>query len=288
MQRRPVIRAHAQIRRTLKTAQRPAVMCSFGKDSLVLVDLLTRYGVRDVLYLENIDEVVDNEYITTIVERYGLRVHPLPRGRGVLFFVRGTAQFFCYPFVSATTMLSVPMALPPWTGAGAYLCVDDELRAVHGAVVPYDFDVLFFGNKHVDLRDGGGACLPWYPMLSAAAQDAYRHRMTPTTPRWRFQTLVGCSPLLDWTQDDVWAYIDDRHLPVSANVYDAHRQRRLHTTRACYRCHDPNLPATVLCPRVGAPITNLGAFLPPTLAPMVALGLMSEAEAEELHADCHS
>ena len=105
--------ARTRIERTLRRVQRPALMCSFGKDSLVLCDLLASFGVRDALYLDNIDEIVDETYNAAFIARYELRVHPLPRGRGALFFVRGAAQFFCYPFLSVQTMLPVPMALSP-------------------------------------------------------------------------------------------------------------------------------------------------------------------------------
>lgn len=270
-----------RIQKQLRATPHAALMCSFGKDSLVLVDMLAAHGVRDVLYLENIDEVVDHAYMAAIVDRYNLRLRTLPRGRGVLFFVRGTPQFLCYPFVSPVTMLPVPMALSPWNGEGEYLCVDEELRATHGTVVDFAYEALFFGNKRCDLLDGGGACLPWFPMLSADAQRAYHARMTPATPFWRLNEMAACSPLLNWSQADVWEYIEHRQLPTSVKVYDG-RQRRLHQNRACYRCHDPALPAKVHCPKLGRPITNLGALVPPSLDALVALGMMSPVEAAEL------
>ena len=256
-------------------------MCSFGKDSLVLLDLAVPMGVRDVLYLENIDELVDPVYQARIVESYGLRFKLLPKGRGLLFFVNGTAQFFCFPFVSATTMLPVPMGLSPWNGELAFMCVDDELRATHGPVVDYDFDVLFFGQKRVDLLDGGGTCLPWFPQLSEHAQREYHARLTPRGPQWRLGYLNACSPLYDWAQDDVWDYIEQKKLPVSPIIYDG-RKRRLHQNVACYRCHDPNLPAKVFCPKLEKEITNLGALSPQGPERLVPLGLLNEAELADL------
>jgi predicted phosphoadenosine phosphosulfate sulfurtransferase len=276
-----VIDACSRIRRLLDRVERPALMCSFGKDSLVLVDLLARFKVRDVMYLENIDEIVDETYNAALVARYDLRVRWLPRGRGVLFFVRGAAQFFCYPFLSTQTMLPVPMALTPWEGDGEYLCVDDELRAIHGTVSPLTFDGLFFGQKRCDLLDGGGACLPWFPMLSAETQANYHARMTPAGPFWALNEMQACSPLYDWSQDDVWEYIEAHKLPTSAKVYDG-RTRRLHEHRACYRCHDPSLPAKVMCPKIRHAITNLGALAPIGPERLIQLGLLTAEESKEL------
>lgn len=278
--------ARTRIERTLRRSKRPAIMCSFGKDSLVLCDLLADYiDVPDTLYLENIDEIVDAEYNAMIVERYGLRMHLLPRGRGVLFFVRDTAQFFCFPFLSSQTMLPVPMSLTPWTGKGDYLCVDEELRATHGTVVSYNFDALFFGHKRCDLLDGGGSCLPWFPLLSDASKRAYHARMTPQSPYWKINEMAACSPLYDWSQADVWAYIEAHGLPISEKVYDPiARTRRLHTNQACFRCHDPSLPAKVHCPKLGQPITNLGALMPRGAQDLVPLGMLEPREVEELHA----
>jgi len=196
--------ANSRIEQTLRHVSKPAIMCSFGKDSLVLCDLLAPFGVRDALYLENIDEITDWQYAAEIIARYNLRRHFLPRGRGSLFFVRGTAQFLCFPFLSTQTMLPVPMALSPWTGEGHYLCVDEELSATCGQAVDYTFDGLFFGQKRVDLLDGGGACLPWFPMLSKESQLAYHDRMTPRSPHWQINEMHACSPLYDWSQADVW------------------------------------------------------------------------------------
>lgn len=275
--------ARTRIAAALDAAKRPALMCSFGKDSIVLLDMLARFGVRDVLYLENIDEVVDRDYIAAVTERYALRVHTLPKGRGVLFFVRGSAQFFCFPFVSPTVAIPVPMTLTPWdASADNFMCVDDELRADLGTTVPYDFDLLFWGQKRADLLDGGGACLPWFPMLSPGAQAGYHARMTPRAPEWTLGDIACCSPLYDWSQDDVWEYIAAHALPVSSRVYDG-RARRLHRNNACFRCHDPSQPAIVACPKLNRGITNLGAVTAPDgLAQLARLGLISDAEMKEL------
>lgn len=257
-------------------------MCSFGKDSLALVHMAAQHGVRDALYLDNIDEIVDAEYIDCIVKRYGLRLHHLPKGRGVLFFVKGTAQFFCFPYVSPTIMLPVPMSLTPWAGSGPFMCVDEELRADLGTQVNFEFDVLLWGQKCADLLDGGGACLPWFPLLSPEAQQAYHARMTPPAPHWTLGSIPCCSPLWDWSQEEVWEYIDHYDLPVSVKVYDG-QQRRLHQNLACYRCHDPTLPMTVACPKLQQNITNMGAVTAPDgLSQLQRLGLLSIDEIEGL------
>lgn len=280
-----LLAAKTRIARALESAQRPAIMCSFGKDSLVVLDLAVSMGVRDIMYIENIDEVVDEAYNASIVASYGLTLHPLPKGRGLLFFVRDTAQFLCFPFLSQTKMLMVPMRVTPWTGTGDFLCLDAELRAEHGTTVPYDFDLLLFGQKRVDLLDGGGACLPWFPMFSAETQARYHARMTPQAPTWACGDMTACSPLWDWSQADVWEYIEAHGLPVSSKVYDG-RQRRLLDGAACYRCHDPRLPGKVKCPKLnGAPITNMGAFTHAGADHLARLGIMTAEEAQELDAD---
>lgn len=251
--------AHSRIGFAFGQGHKPVLMCSFGKDSLVMLDLLAKHGLRDVLYVENIDEIVDWPYIWTIVDRYNLNLQVLPKGRGVLFFVKGSAQFMSFPFVNQTTMLPVPMGLTPWQGRGEFMCVDDELRADLGTTVDHDYNVFFFGSKAVDL-DTGLACLPWMEKLTPEEKEflivtkgVHKPIVRPT------DGTTFAFPIFDWSQDEVWDYVESQKLPVSAKVYDG-RKRRLHENIACYRCHDPSLPARVFCPKVGRDITNLGHF----------------------------
>ena len=54
----PIERAQCAIARAVTNRTSPALLCSFGKDSLVMLDLLAPFGVRRVLHCDDADEIV--------------------------------------------------------------------------------------------------------------------------------------------------------------------------------------------------------------------------------------
>ena len=251
------IRALATMRRALVGRAHPAIMSSFGKDSMVVIHLAARLGVRTVLYLEDRDEIIDDAHREAVIAQYGLRMVRLRSGRAVLYSIQGQPYLLAFPFVSRTYALPVPTNINPWPGAGPYMCMDDRLRAEHGATLDHPVDCLITGMKRADWESN--TCRVFVDALPPAEREAAAARFTATAaiadvrPDFR---LV--SPLLDWSHDDVWDFIEACRIPTSPRMYDG-RARRPFTHYVCYRCHDPEGPFIVDCPKLGRRIANLGS-----------------------------
>lgn len=252
-----VIGALRLLRTALEGAQHPAILCSFGKDSMALVALASRFGVRRVLYLEDRDEIVDEEHKARVIARYKLDVIPMRSGRGVFYSVGGEPYLLAFPFVSPSAALPVPTNVNPWSGIGPFMCIDDRLRAAHGAVLPHPVDVVIHGFKRCDFE--GGSCRMFVDRLPEPLRTAAIERIGATDACTDLvdHNLRVVYPLLDWSHDDVWDFLEAYNIPTSPLMYDG-RARRPFTHQVCYRCHDPNGPAIVRCPKTGESIMNLG------------------------------
>lgn len=249
------IKALAVLETALKESKNPYVLSSFGKDSLAALSLAARCGVRKVLYLEDRDEIVDEDHIQRTVEKYQLEVTRMNSGRALLYFIDDQPFLLGLPFVNRTTMMPIPTNLDPYKAGEAFTCVDDRLSADHGACLDLDTDLLISGFKLADWEDN--TCRTFVDRLSGSTKETYLSQYRHVMELAPGVKLV--SPLLTWSHADVWDYLDAEGIVASPLMYDG-RSRRPHANRACVRCHDPALPGKVLCPKTGKEITNLGHF----------------------------
>lgn len=275
--------AHLRITSALADAVKPAAMVSFGKDSLVLIDLLAEHGVKAALYLEDDDEVIDRPFIQSVVDRYELQVMRMNRGRGMFFVVKDQPLFLAFPFVSRQHFTPVPTNMIPYdpTSCQDFHCVDDMLSNERGAVLRYDPDFIFCGFKKTDVSAKG--CLTFINLLGADVITDKLARIEPLTELAPGMPL--CLPLLDWTDDQVWAYLRERNLPWSHEVYTMDGKRRPTEKQWCFRCHDPRESSIVFCPKLSRDVLNLAAMTKDTdlqLERLVRLGIMSTPERGEL------
>jgi hypothetical protein len=87
-------------------------------------------------------------------------------------------------------------------------------------------------------------------------------------PLKTYQTRIGgvdvVFPLRDWTDADVWDYLDANHVPTDTRRYQERREladKWLNSDylNACTKCMDPEQPAEVLCPKTGRTVPNVSA-----------------------------
>lgn len=281
--------AHDDIVDALGRATMPAfAVSSFGKDSLVLLDLLAQHDVDQVLHLEDADEVIDWPFIHEVTERYGLSVTAIGRGRGLFMVVGDTPVFTAMSFVDNRGSLTVfPTQMIPWEGVGSFVCVDGELNAMRTTLLPVDFDLVFSGAKRSDLMSKG--CLSFMNLLpSELVEKRAKENFATEVYRQRRPGLMSCDPLLHWTDADVWEYIDTFKLPWSRNVYHDDHTKKSTGMRWCYRCHDPREGSVVDCPRLGKSILNLSGMANDTDLKIRQLGRLGLLNDEEVEAIIHA
>ena len=280
--------AHDDIALALSTSTKPFAVSSFGKDSLVLLHLLQRHGVTNVLHLEDTDEVVDWPFIWKLQKEYGLKIYPLSRGRVVFFVVGDTPVFTALSFLDDRHLTVFPTTVTPYSGVGSFVCVDSELHAMRGYTLDVSFDLLFAGTKHVDLTTGG--CKSFMNLLSdETLVKRLDDQFAPTVHRDLAPGIRACDPLLHWTDQQVWDYIETYDLDWSRLVYNDDHTKKPTGRQWCFRCHDPREGSIVTCPRTQQKILNFAAMTQDhdlQIQRLGRLGLLNVQEVKELtHAE---
>ncbi len=232
------------------------ILSSFGKDSMAVIHLAAEHGLRDVLYLEDRDETIDDAHRAAVVKRYGLRVTRLTSGRAVLYFIDGQPYLLGFPFIGARLTMPTPTNVDPYEPGVPFTCVDERLRAEHGVPLHTEHAAYVLGFKRAD----------WDTNTCRIALD---HTSRPTyEPLTATGGATFAFPLLDWSHVDVWDYLAANDVPVSPLMYDG-RLKRPHANPVCYRCHDPLGPAVVACPKTRGNVMNLAHWTGGT--PLTAL-----------------
>jgi len=261
------------------------IMASFGKDSMAVVHLAHLYGVDCVLYLPDEADPEDAGHREGVTALYGLQVEKLLKGRQILAFPNGLPFLIGFVWVSDSVMMPVPTPLPALGTVAEtpnYYCVDEELRAEHG-VKPNLRDVrcLIFGTKRVDFLSND--CLSYLSGLPVETRERLIAVEKPYAPLPGTSLMAGF-PLWDWTDEDVWEYVEAESVPVSREMYDS-RRKQPSEARYCYACHNPKGPQVVGCPRYGRAITNLGSYAQEdNVETLVRLGLVPKTVAGALKA----
>lgn len=239
-------------------AARAVCLLSFGKDSTVVMDMARREGIRRCLTVANPDEQQDANFIASLVEAWQLDVRVVGPGRGTFAVVNDRPIFMAMTPLSGEKAAAVPMTFPTWeeNDPRILVCVDDALRAHRSTLPPDDVPCVLSGFKRADLQNG--QCGNITNVFTPQQRADYEARVFSSPTAQVADGLTAYFPLLDWTDADVWEYIDRFRVPVSA-VYGEDKRKRPPTRAWCYRCHDPRLPRTVHCPKRAAPIQNLAA-----------------------------
>ncbi len=222
-------------------AVRPIVLCSFGKDSIVLLHLCLRIRKLPVMCfrLSRFHEKHDHGH--EVMKTLDLEVFEgLPSN--VVEFYHG--DFFEFMHIYRTgydQITGQPGCIVLSTGTRPrteqderYFCGWDDLMMRPKGLMEWPWDVTFHGQKSTDDVEIG-----------------QMGKITKTSMACGNTRLVW--PLHDWTDADVWEYIEKHDVP-----YDRHRYVDKDTTSSpdsyptCATCLDPRTQGEeVWCPKVG-------------------------------------
>lgn len=239
--------AREKIERTIEVTERhleryarPGILSSFGKESLVMLHLFRHLRLpvvvcRPAHFLEAQWELARRTMV-----RWGLAVTWVPpadvrleqRGPEALVLVSD------YALRPGCVVQWVQRVEPAETGC----IIDEALSGGERGEGAVDRDVLLCGQKTGD-DNFAGERLPRPPACIRGGGG-----------------LDMLHPLRDWSDDDVWDYIERQEIPVDRFRYDVARRREWPATersndrvRLCAACVDPrNAGGLVFCPKLGA------------------------------------
>ncbi len=234
--------ALALIEPQLTNALNPIVLCSFGKDSLVLLHLCLRIKKVPVLFFKFAQYHNKYTHALEVIKQWDLEVYDYwPQAvqeyqHGDYFEVLHSystgGNGFIHLFSGVRERTS---------NESHYLCaVEDLLLRPKAQAHDYPWDVTFHGHKGTD-----------DPELGESVS------ITNTTVQ--LGNTKAVIPFVDWSNKDIWDYIHKYDLP-----YDTTRYNRVDKTSnpdeypTCFKCIDTRIAGQMItCPKYNKPIQNI-------------------------------
>lgn len=234
--------------------RKPVFMCSFGKDSMVLLHLLQG---RQIPVLFHRDPWWPEKYAFAdrIIAKYQLEVHDYAPSAMTLWEGKEIMAFTSHYQVGyhPEAILQVPKNIVEPEVGGRFLCgLKDVLKRPTGAF-NYPWDCAIVGHKSSDQDQIAGKI----PLNCDIKQGA------GITPDLAF-------PLRNWTDKDIWDYIEEQGVEVQDDRYDAQNRKEWPDKRfnsdyahVCIACCDRRSPAlSVVCPKTGYEVSCVAGMVP--------------------------
>ena len=232
-------------------SQRPAALISFGKDSIVMADLIRRStpnGHRfpvEVIYNRDPWFAHKNKFANGIIESWGMVVHDFPPLHAGIKYRDDILELnVAYSF--GNDSLEIPKNVLEPLPHRDYICgLNDWLLRPKTAQVVQPWDLMFHGQKSSDTDPFEGKM-----ELNCDDIDAAGVRVV--------------FPLRHWSDDDIWDYIEEEHVPFQETRYKDRREveDKWHNNdfvHACVACIDPRKEEKeVWCPKFKRNVPNVG------------------------------
>lgn len=250
--------------------RKPCVLWSGGKDSMVLLHLLRGGGYHfPVVCWREPWMPWKQRFVNRIIDAWSLEVWDYAPSAVALCKGNGRIDVMQHYQIGAGAMILARGTEPPEEGK-PWLCGRDTFLSRPVGSFAFPWDGMFHGHKSCDADPTSGGVPLKVDVLHTPGSAA------------------SIYPLREWTDEDVFAYIDRFGVP-----YDESRYARTPSGwtilpekdgnpdyyHTCFRCCDPDAPAFVACPKLGVEINNIAGQLRFIAPAMAYCGLRQKEEA---------
>ena len=235
------------ILRIVRHYHRPVIMSSFGKDSMVLLDLFKRLGLKFPLLFHREPYFPEKYSFANVqIEGNSYSVYDYHPSEFTVISNNGVTEIAKWYDVGRGK-LYLPIGISKLNTSKPFLCGYWDMYKRPTGTFNFPWDVAFHGHKASDTDPLlGNVPLQVDLKINDGAVDyAY--------------------PLRHFTDADIFEYTRERALPWNSarygdlnnpsDPYENEFNSDYHN--ACVRCLDPNEPTLVECPLLGAKITNI-------------------------------
>ncbi len=246
----------------LSKAKMPVIWSSFGKDSLVLIHLIRQIN-------KNIPCLFQREYINpkayehsqNIIKNWELKVYDFPPMDTALqkhIYENGDIEWEIqnYYSIGRNNNFTIPTGIVD--NANSKICALQDIYIKPFAFVNYIWDVTFIGHKDADT-------------------DAFYNDMTLNNYVYKHDLQTFVFPLKDWSDQDVWNYIDQNKIDYNAKRYvrEGKSWRGQYKDvsynpdyfECCLECMKPDYKDLVYCPKKKIYIKNISHLIKKGLPP---------------------
>jgi 3'-phosphoadenosine 5'-phosphosulfate sulfotransferase (PAPS reductase)/FAD synthetase len=239
----------------LTESARPAAMLSFGKDSMVLSDLIRKANIKpcfprthafpvDVIYHRDPWFPWKHEFADEIIKSWSMEVYDwAPMYTGVKVKPDMIELVARYHFGSGCIDIPKNTMSPVAYPRRDYICgLNDWLLRPKTFLMDYPWDTVFIGHKSSDT-------------------DPFEGNVPLKDYEARVDDVRIVFPLRDWSDKELWEYINEHNIPTQATRYGSRDDRWYVNdyTHACTACIDPReLRDTVFCPKLQRDVKNRG------------------------------
>lgn len=234
----------------LSQYRNPVLLCSFGKDSMVLLYMLRKWFQEvPIVFFKQSHFPRKYAYANRVIEDWNLQdVHTdiPPVGISIAHGHGKTEITNHYPYGGVT--IAVPIGWLKPNGASKYLCGRDDLLNRSVGSYNWPWDCALHGHKATDTD-------PIYKDLHIDVDIS--------------QNQGGCDtafPLRNWTDQDIWDFTELHDIPINNARYEKvdgqwrNKPDQLFDSDYfpyCNKCLDPLEEDAVLCPKSGLMVENL-------------------------------
>jgi hypothetical protein len=239
------------IQALIASHKNPALMCSFGKDSMVLLAIL-RSLKKDIPVIFFREPFFHEKYDFSqkIASEWNLKIYDWPPIATAMANNGKKCEVIRqYQLGNQRINISSGNLYEPKEG-GKFLCGRDDLLFKPLGGMNMVWDLLFCGHKSSDTDPIGGNLTLNVDIHQASGMPSIAY------------------PLRDWTDDDIWNYVKAFNIPYDQKRYDLstgkdHEDKRFNPDwyAACTRCIDRSGSEFVVCPKTNMQITNMGKQL---------------------------
>jgi len=244
----------ALIMRVMREYQRPAVMWSSGKDSMVLLFIL-RHMKLDLPVIFHREPFFPRKYefADQMIRDWNLTCYDWPPMQVAMQEAGGVVEIVNHYQTGPARFMALPKNLyesepdAKWS-EGKTLCGLKHFleRPRGGFIAPWD--IVFHGHKSSDVD----------PLLGSVPLHV------------DVKQNIGCPsiafPLRRWTDKDIWDYTNSFQVPQQETRYKRGTGEELEDKTlnpdywsCCTRCLDRHGPRQVFCPRLAATVDNISS-----------------------------